>query len=66
MKNTIQDKISQFKGVSDNNRLHPVISPKRTTIDSLSSAIRSQRDADNFIEELKAAVKKARQIDFNN
>lgn len=64
MEHTIKDKIAQFKRMSDNNRFHPVPSARRTTTDSLSSAIRSQKDADGFMEELKAAVKKAREVNY--
>lgn len=63
MKINLDNKIELFRAISQkNNQAHPVIKLKsgvRPSNDNLSKSIRSKKDAENFINELKSAFKKA-------
>lgn len=61
MKQTIQQKIDQYKEIARNQRqVSKAVQSKSVRIDSLTQVIRSQRDAENFMAELNSIVKRAR------
>lgn len=60
MKQSIQDKINGLKKLAKTSPLEP--SPKKTSItagDSLAKVIRTQKEADAFMADLKVAIKLA-------
>lgn len=63
MKINLDNKIELFRAISQkNNQVQPVIKLKsgvRLSNDNLSKSIRNKKDAENFINELKSAFKKA-------
>jgi hypothetical protein len=60
MKQSIQQKIDQYKKAAQNQvgNSKPAQS-KSVRVDGLAQVIRSQRDAENFMAELKSVVKRA-------
>ena len=60
MNKTIQDKIEQFKKMAKTQGSKSVSPPARSgQIDSLSQVIRSKKDADDFMAELNAVIKRS-------
>lgn len=57
MKPSIQRKIGEFKRLSENGKIQAVTTSKSKTRDSLSTAIHSKKDAENFIAEVKSVRK---------
>lgn len=57
MKRTIQAKIDKVVALSKKSGSAPLIREKSRSGDSLSSSIRTRRDAEIFIQELNAAFK---------
>lgn len=60
MKQSIQQKIDQYKKAARNQGSNPKpAQSKSVRVDGLSQVIRSQRDAENFMADLKSIVKRA-------
>lgn len=61
MNQRIQNKISEYKKMASSHKGH-VVSSSLTSgrPDSLSTVIRSKKDADEFMAELESAVKRSR------
>ena len=63
MKIDLNNKIELFKTISQkNSQAHPIVKLKseaRSSNDNLSKSIRSKKDAEIFINELKTAFKKS-------
>ncbi|SEJ52776.1 hypothetical protein SAMN05216327_11229 [Dyadobacter sp. SG02] len=57
MKPSIQKKIAQFKRLSETGKFQAVTPSRTKAKDSLSIAIRSKKDADIFIAEVRSAHK---------
>lgn len=60
MKQNIQQKIDQYKEIARNQGRAPKpVQSKSVRVDGLAQVIRSQKDAENFMAELKSIVKRA-------
>lgn len=60
MKQTIQQKIDQYKITARNQGRNPKpVQSKSVRNDGLAQVIRSQKDAENFMAELRSIVKRA-------
>lgn len=60
MKQSIQQKIDQYKETARNQGRIPKPAPSKSVrMDGLAQVIRSQRDAENFMADLKSIVKRA-------
>lgn len=60
MKQSIQRKIDEYKKTAQSQGSNPKPVPSKSVrIDGLAQVIRSQKDAENFMAELKSIVKRA-------
>ncbi|SFW68967.1 hypothetical protein [Chitinophaga sancti] len=60
MKQSIQQKIEQYKAIARNQGSnHKSVLSKSVRIDGLAQVIRSQKDAEIFMAELKSVIKRA-------
>lgn len=61
MKQSIQQKIEQYKEIARNQgRISKPVELKSVRVDGLSQVIRSQKEAEIFMAELKSVVKRAK------